>query len=216
MNYIVLLLFFVALFWANEQYSRQDTFTAIDDPEIYSAKGTAILQFETDRTKQVLFREDYASVQGLEVLVYLSSTERLAQKGTEIEMTTAPVQDDTGGEDTGDAIATAKKNDMPQSAIRSNMGDVITQPMQAAVLWVGAQLGALQDTACAALSVPDNKLAQVRIFPNPVSNYSTIASSLEKIDIQLSNPLQRRMLAQTGRQTIDLFSLNIERILYNY
>lgn len=204
MKYTFLLLFFASFLTIQAQCGRQDTLIAIDDPELYPVTGTALMQFETDGTKQVIFQEDFATVQGIELRVFLCTTERLNQGGTELEISTEPLQDDNGGQDTGDPITGLKIFDVPENVALSDFDYVIIQCVQADVLWGRATLGEPEGADCDALNLEDNLITQTTVFPNPAQNTLHISSTANNIQVELFDTLGRKVHAQSGTETISL------------
>ncbi len=203
-KYLFLLIFSVSIFTARGQCSRQDLLIPIDEPEVYPVEGTAVLQFELDGTKQVIFQENFATIQGLELRVFLSTTERLEQGGTELEITTEPLQDDNGGQDMGDPITGLKIFELPEDVELTDFDYIIIQCVQADVLWGRATLGALEGADCSLLNLEDNTIATTTIFPNPTNDIINISSPTQNIEVALYDTLGKKILEQTGTQTIDL------------
>jgi len=161
-------------FMTQAQCLREGVFTAIDDPVSYPVEGTAFLRFETDGTKQVIFADDFATVQGIELRVFLSTTERLNQGGTELEVTTGPLQDDNGGQDMNDPITGMKTFDVPDSVNLGDFSYVIIQCVQADVLWGRAALGDNEGADCATLAIEDRPFDAMNITPNPMKDQFSI------------------------------------------
>jgi hypothetical protein len=178
------------------QCSREDQFEAIDDPAQYPVSGTASLEFQTDGSKQVVFADDFVTVQGIELRVFLSSTPRLAQGGSEIEVTTEPLQDDNGGQDMNDPITGMKTFDVPASVNLSDFDYIIIQCVQADVLWGRADLGSNQGPDCSTLGVIENNLDQVNVYPNPASDNFSISGLQNPAEIAIFDVLGKRVLAQ--------------------
>lgn len=204
MKHILLLVLFTSVLSVNAQCLRQDTFTAIDEPDQYPIEGTVVMQFETDGSKQVVFQEDFATVQGLELRVFLSTTERLAQGGTEIEISTEPLQDDNGGQDMGDLITGMKIFDIPDTIGLEDFDYVIVQCVQADVLWGRAFLGELEGEDCATLSLEETNLLQTQLYPNPATTSLHITSPTENIEVAMYDTLGRKIYSQTGTQVMDI------------
>lgn len=157
------------------QCFREGALAAVDDPVDYPVEGTAFLRFETDGTKQVIFADDFATVQGIELRVFLTTTERLNQGGTELEVTTEPLQDDNGGQDMNDPITGMKTFDVPDSVNLSDFSYIIIQCVQADVLWGRATLGDNQGADCATLAIEDRLFDSMEITPNPMKDQFSIA-----------------------------------------
>lgn len=157
------------------QCLRDGSLVAIDDPGQYPVSGTSTMQFETNGDKQVIFGSDFETVQGIELRVYLSTTERLDQGGNELEITTEPLQDDNGGQDTGDPITGMKTFDLPSDTNLADYSYVIIQCVQADVLWGRAELGNTSGPDCDILEVSSNTLDNFTVFPNPARQEISLA-----------------------------------------
>lgn len=209
---------FLALFAfstiSQAQCSREDQFEAIDDPGQYPVSGTASLEFQTDGTKQVIFADDFATVQGIELRVFLSSTPRLAQGGNELEVTTEPLQDDNGGQDMNDPITGMKTFDVPASVNLSDFDYIIIQCVQADVLWGRADLGANQGPDCSTLSVAQNTLDQLNVYPNPARNNFSISGLQNPAEIAIFDTLGKRVLAQQLSNTSPVSVTDLKAGLY--
>lgn len=132
----ILVIAFIALsFTTYAQCSSDGAFAAIDDPALYPVSGTASILFETDGTKLAVFVDDFAPLQVIELHRFLSTTKRANQGGTEIEITTEPLQDNNGEQDTHDPITGMKTFDALDSVNLGDFSYIIIQCVQADVLW---------------------------------------------------------------------------------
>jgi hypothetical protein len=193
----------------NAQCFREDTFEAIDDPDQYPVSGTATLLFNTDGTKQVIFGNDFATVQGLELRVYLSSTPRLNQGGSELEVSTMPLQDDNGGMDTNDPITGMKTFEVPSTVTLSDYDYIIIQCVMADVLWGRADLGANAGADCDTLSTENNLIEQLSIIPNPARDHFRLQGINTTVQISIFDTLGKKVLStQTSEnEAIDISTL---------
>ncbi len=192
------------------QCFREGTLAAVDDPEDYPVEGTAFLRFETDGTKQVIFADDFATVQGIELRVFLSTTERLNQGGTELQVTTEPLQDDNGGQDMNDPITGMKTFDVPDSVNLGDFSYIIIQCVQADVLWGRTTLGQNEGADCATLAVENNAFDTMSITPNPMRDQFSIAGlTNQEAEIAIFDILGKRVYTQqqVTNQTIHIPSL---------
>lgn len=159
----------------NAQCLREGSLTAIDDPAQYPVSGTSMMQFDTNGDKQVVFGADFETVQGIELRVFLSTTERLDQGGNELEITSGPLQDDNGGQDMGDPITGMKTFDLPSDVTLADFNYIIIQCVQADVLWGRSELGANSGPDCEILNLDSNNLDNFVVFPNPANEEISIA-----------------------------------------
>lgn len=207
---IVLLAFIGFTTITQAQCSREGSLEAIDDPAQYPVEGTASILFQTDGTKQVFFADDFATVQGIELRVFLTTTERLGQGGTELQVTTEPLQDDNGGQDMNDPITGMKVFDVPSGVNLSDFDYIIIQCVQADVLWGRASLGANQGADCNTLSTEDRPFDTVAITPNPMRDQFTISGlTTQDTQIAIFDILGKRVHTQQNvtNQTINVSSL---------
>ncbi|MEL6809791.1 MAG: T9SS type A sorting domain-containing protein [Bacteroidota bacterium] len=194
----------------NAQCFREGSLTAIDDPAQYPVTGTATMNFETSGTKEVVFGNDFATVQGIELRVFLSTTLRLGQGGNEMEISTEPLQDDNGGMDMGDPITGMKVFDLPSGVNLSDFEYVIIQCVQADVLWGRATLGDNQGADCNILGIEEAIFDNLSIFPNPTTNTVTIGGINDPITaVQVFDLNGRKVIDQIGNisNTIDVSNL---------
>lgn len=207
---IVLIAFILISTITQAQCFREGALAAVDDPQDYPVEGTAFLQFETDGSKQVIFADDFATVQGIELRVFLSTTERLDQGGTELEVTTEPLQDDNGGQDMNDPITGMKTFDVPDSV---NLGDftyIIIQCVQADVLWGRATLGDNEGADCSTLAIDANVFDSMDISPNPMKDQFSISGlTTQNNDMVIYDVLGKQVHTQQNitNQTIYVPSL---------
>ena len=192
------------------QCFREGTLTGIDEPAQYPVEGTASILFQTDGTKQVVFADDFATVQGIELRVFLTTTERLGQGGQELEVTTEPLQDDNGGQDMNDPITGMKIFDVPASVNLSDYTYVIIQCVQADVLWGRATFGANEGPDCGTLAIEDRPFDSVSITPNPMTDQFTISGlTTQDTEVVIYDILGKRVHNQQNvtNQTINVSSL---------
>lgn len=192
------------------QCSREGAFAAIDDPDQYPVEGTGSILFQTDGTKQVVFADDFATVQGIELRVFLTTTERLGQGGTEIQVTTEPLQDDNGGQDMNDPITGMKTFDVPDSVNLGDFSYIIIQCVQADVLWGRVELGQNEGTDCATLAVENSVFDTMNIAPNPMRDQFSISGlTTQEAEITIFDMLGKSVYTQqqVTNQTIHISSL---------
>ncbi len=207
---IALIAFILISSITQAQCFREGALAAVDDPDDYPVEGTASIRFETDGTKQVIFADDFATVQGIELRVFLTTTERLDQGGTEVQVTTEPLQDDNGGQDMNDPITGMKTFDVPDSVNLGDFSYIIIQCVQADVLWGRATLGDNQGADCATLAVENNSFDTVNISPNPMRDQFSISGlTTQNNEIVIYDVVGKQVHAQQDitNQTIYVPSL---------
>lgn len=197
------------------QCFREGALAAVDDPDDYPVEGTASIRFETDGTKQVIFADDFATVQGIELRVFLTTTERLDQGGTEIQVTTEPLQDDNGGQDMNDPITGMKVFDVPDSVNLGDFSYIIIQCVQADVLWGRATLGENEGADCATLAVENNAFDTVNITPNPMRDQFSISGlTTQNNDIVIYDVIGKQVHAQQNITNQSIYVPTLKTGLY--
>lgn len=181
------------------QCSRTGTLAGIDQPTMYPVSGTTNFTVKSDGTREVTFESDFATVQGLNLQVYLTTTERLGQGGNELLISTQQLQDDNGGTDMGDAITGSKTFSVANTVDLTDYTYVIIQCINADVLWGRAELSTTQSGAgCSALSVEDNFLAKATtMYPNPAKESFIIDNTSE-------TPLNITIFNTSGKKVVSL------------
>lgn len=194
------------------QCDRTGTLIAIDDPGAYPVTGTSVQTFLTDGTKQLHFADDFETVQGIELRVFLSTTERLSDaNNNSVEVTTEPLQDDNGGQDMGDPITGSKTFDIPNNVAINDYNYVIIQCVVADVLWGRATLSSPTGNDCNVLSINANQFTSFNVTPNPARNIITlsgIATANTQVEIYdvLGNIVFKEVIS--NNETIDVSSFN--------
>ncbi len=206
---LIVLLAFTGI--TNAQCLREGSLTAVDDPANYPVAGTAIQSFEVDGVKEVIFGEDFATVQGIELRVFLTTTERLGQGGEELEITTEPLQDDNGGTDMGDPITGMKVFELPADVELNDFNYVIIQCVSADVLWGRASLGTPAGADCDILSVNDAVFDNLVILPNAFTGQLSIQGMNEEITgIRIFDTTGKQVLNKNSNinNTMDISTLS--------
>ncbi|MFT5892718.1 MAG: hypothetical protein ACI9Y7_002830 [Dokdonia sp.] len=197
------------------QCSREGAFAAIDDPAQYPVAGTGSILFETDGTKQVVFADDFVTVQGIELRVFLTTTERLDQGGTELEVTTEPLQDDNGGQDMNDPITGMKVFDVPDSVNLGDFSYIIIQCVQADVLWGRVELGQNEGADCATLTIESSTFDNVNIAPNPMRDQFSISGlTTQNNEIVIYDVVGKRVHAQQNITNQSIYVPTLKTGLY--
>lgn len=184
------LLFFALFLIAATQLSyaqcqRFGMLDAVDDPTNYPVSGTANITFLTDGTKEVQFQNDFSTVQGLQLEVFLTTTPRLGQGGTELQISTQPLQDDNGGMDLGDPITGMKTYTLPASVNLDDFSYVLIHCTLADVLWGRAQFGGASGADCSSLlSTEENRFQQITMLSDTDNNRAVFLNPSGK-DLQV-------------------------------
>lgn len=210
----------VSFQFINAQCSRTATINPTTDPTNYPVSGTANLTFYVNGTKEITFNNDFATVQGLDLRVYLSTNTTINSGGTDLEITSSPLIDDNGnpGGNTylGDPLTGAKTFTVPSSVAFDEYDYIIIQCIQASLQWGRANLPAASSATgaeCSTLSVEENTLLQaLNFYPNPTNDVITINNDKQlDISIEIYDILGKKVLqtksSSIRKQTINLSSL---------
>ena len=171
------LLLFAAFFistnqFINAQCSRSGAFVQSDPG--YFISGTGYVTFENNGDKNVVFGNNFQTVQGADLRVYLSKTDDIATAGSDaIEVTTSQLINDDGG--TGgpgtSPITGMMTFPIPSAVALDEFNFIVIQCITINERWGHVTLGANNGANCnTILSVNENSLNdKINIYPNPVN-----------------------------------------------
>lgn len=161
---------------ALDHCERSGSFVAAD-PANYPVSGSARIEFLTDGTKQVIFDDNFATIQGLRLEVFLSKTGTL-NTTTDVKISVQELQDDNGGTDMNDPITGFKRFEVPAAISLEEFDYIIIQCTQANLLWGSVALSADSGSGCSVLDVEDVVFREMKIYPNPVKDQVIIQNPL--------------------------------------
>jgi len=157
---------------------REGVFVA-NDPGIYPVSGSARIEFLTDGTKHVIFDKDFVTIQGLRLEVFLSKT-GILNLATDVKISTQQLQDDNGGTDMNDPITGYNRFIVPASIELGDFDNVLIQCTQANLLWGNVTLSSIQGSGCGVLSIAEQVLSDLVVYPVPARDNITVSSSENK------------------------------------
>jgi len=212
------LLLFAVLFAAsfqftNAQCSRSGTF--IQSDPAYSISGTGNITFTTGGSKNVIFESDFATVQGVDLRVYLSKMDDINAAGADaIEVTTSPLLGDNGLTTPVLSPITGMKTFLiPSSTELADYDYIVIQCIGIDERWGYVTLGANTGADCNVLSVEENTLSNsVSFFPNPTNDNIEISNDKQlDLNVSIFNIIGKQVLnvnnVSLRKQTLNLSAL---------
>lgn len=208
------LLFLAVIFMAsqstNAQCSRSGSFVQSDPA--YSISGDANITFTTSGNKDVIFESNFATVQGADLRVYISKTDDIATPGSDAIQVSGRLENDAGGfGGPGTAPITGMMTfSIPPSTTLADFDFIVIQCIAINERWGHVALGANSGTDCASLSINENTLNSLALYPNPSKGNVTLQSSTnEDAEISVYNMLGKQVykIVQSLNSDIDLNNL---------
>jgi len=180
------------------QCSRSGNFIAAD-PNVYPVSGGANITFMTDGSKMVNFESNFATVQGLNLEVFLSPTSSY-DPATVLQISTQPLQDDNGGMDTNDAITGVKSFVVPANVELADYDNVLIVCTQINALWGHASLGQNVGADCVTLSVNTVDFSSnIKLYPNPATGTVSVSNNTsQELSIDIFNVLGERVFTSAS------------------
>lgn len=157
---------------------RDGVFVA-NDPGTYPVTGSARIEFLTDGTKHVIFDKNFATVQGLQLEVFLAKT-GILNLVTDVKISTQQLQDDNGGTNMNDPITGYIRFVVPAGVELEDFDNILIQCTQANILWGNVVLSSIQGSGCSVLSVAEQVLNDLLVYPIPAREKITISSNKNK------------------------------------
>lgn len=187
---------------------RWGTFVEGPQGATYPISGTARIEFLTDGTKQVIFDDNLDTVQGLQLEVFLSKTGTL-NVSSDVKISSQPLQDNNGGMDLGDPITGYKIFEVPANIELEDYNNILIQCTSANILWGNVALSANLGTGCVPLSVEENKLNTLYVYPNPVKDVLQVSlNEFAVLTAEVYSITGKKMASYNGiRNEIDLSRL---------
>ncbi len=185
---------------------REGVFVA-NDPGTYPISGSAKIEFLTDGTKHVIFDNNFTTIQGLQLEVFLSETGVL-NLATDVKISTQQLQDDNGGTDINDPITGYNRFIVPASVALDDYDNILIQCTQANLPWGNVALSSVQGSGCSVLSVAEQVLSNLVVYPIPSRNNITISGSEDReFNLKMVNTAGIVVFSKVGfkaNNTLDL------------
>lgn len=198
----------------NAQCSRAGNFMQSDPA--YSISGTANITFTTGGNKDVIFESNFATVQGVDLRVYLSKQDDILVAGADpIEVTTGPLLGDNGMTSPVLSPITGMKTFPINQAMYPNVDldtydYIVIQCIGIDERWGYVNLGAASGPDCTLLSVAEKSLREtVDVYPNPANDHFEITNNSQNpIAVNIYDLLGNRVItSETSRLKKQSFSL---------
>lgn len=183
-------LFVVSISQTNAQCSRNGSF-AQSDPQ-YSISGDANITFTTAGDKNVIFESNFQTVQGADLRVYLSKTADIETPGSDAIQISGQLENDAGGfGGPGTSPITGMMTfDVPAVTELADFDFIVIQCIAINERWGYVSLSANTGVDCSVLSLKDNTLSNLSLFPNPSKGKVTLkAQTNENAQVSIYNIL---------------------------
>ena len=199
------------------QCTRSGTFVQSDP--VYFLSGSANVTYAMDGSKSLIFEDDFQSVQGADLRVYLSKDADILAAGSEaIEITTSPLLGDNGRTSPPQSPITGMKTFPISDAMFPDIqiedfNFIVIQCIAINERWGYVDLGPEDGPDCEATSSVEDVLTNsVSFSPNPVKNNIEISNaSLLDLKVSVLDASGKEVIetnkVTSNQQTIDLSSL---------
>lgn len=199
----ILIIFIAALCFQNvhSQCTRTGNFVAAD-PSQYPISGDATI-IDNGNELMVRFEENFATVQGAMLEVFLSKTGTL-DTANDLKISSDPLD---RGSATGTPISGVHEFAVPSGITVEDFDHVLIQCTTINALWGNVALGDNEGNCGTTTLTRDIALESVRIFPSPASQYLHIDNLPKEANFSIYNILgAKQNIIQQGT-AIDISSL---------
>jgi len=187
------------------QCQRSGAFVQSDPA--YSISGTGKVLFETNGNKNVVFENDFMTVQGADLRVYLSKTDDIATAGSDAIQISNQLENDAGGfGGPGTSPITGMMTfPIPTDTDLNDFNFIVIQCIAINERWGHVTLGDTTGTDCSLLNILENSLENsVTLFPNPAKQQFTIKNSKQlDLDITIFNILGKEVYNANNNTSIN-------------
>jgi len=203
----------LAVLQINAQCERSGSFVQ-SDPQ-YFLSGDAKVLFMQDGSKKVIFEENFTSVQGANLRVFVSTTQDILAPGASIaEVTTGQLVSDDGTTSPPLRPLTGMKTfDFPAGSGIDDYDYIVIQCTTINEPWGYASLGS-PSAGCATLSTDENKFSKnISLYPNPANDEFEVRNELQTpVSIAVYSVLGKQVQfienSQLKKQKVSLSNLN--------
>lgn len=187
------------------QCERTGSFVQSDPA--YSISGTGKIIFETNGDKDVVFENDFMTVQGADLRVYLSKTDDIATAGSDAVQISGQLENDAGGfGGPGTSPITGMMTfPIPTDTNLADFDFIVIQCISINERWGHVTLGGNTGVDCSSLSVLENNLeSSIKLYPNPAKDNFTI-ENINQLDlnIQVFNILGKEVYSANVNASIN-------------
>ncbi|RZN83005.1 MAG: T9SS type A sorting domain-containing protein [Winogradskyella sp.] len=214
------LLFLAVIFMAsfqftNAQCTRSGSFVQSDPA--YSISGDANITFTTSGDKDVIFESNFATVQGADLRVYVSKMDDIKTPGADaIQISSQLINDDGGTGGAGTSPITGMMTfALPSTVELADFDYIVIECIVINERWGYVSLGANTGADCASLSIDDNTLSKVSVYPNPSNGNVTLqAQTSENAQISVYNILGNRVYQKSQSLNSEMNLSNLKSGIY--
>lgn len=187
------------------QCERSGSF--IQSDPAYSISGTGKILFETNGDKNVVFENDFMTVQGADLRVYLSKTDDIATVGADAVQISNQLENDGGGfGGPGTSPITGMMTfSIPTDTNLDDFDFIVIQCIAINERWGHVTLGGNSGTDCSTLSVLESSLeSSIRLYPNPVKDNLNIENTNQlDLNIKVFNILGKEVYSTNNNASIN-------------
>lgn len=209
------IIFMASFQFTQAQCSRSGSFVQSDP--MYSISGDANITFTTSGDKDVIFESNFATVQGADLRVYISKTDDIAAPSSDAIQISGQLENDAGGfGGPGTAPITGMMTfSVPSSTTLAEFDFIVIQCIAINERWGHVALGANSGADCASLSIDENALTKVAIYPNPSKgNVRLNAQTNEEAQISIYNILGNRVYNKSQSLNSEMNLSNLKTGIY--
>jgi len=202
-----LLLLALSIFASTTTYSQcsrsGDFIASSSDPGLYTISGTVSVNFTTSGTKEIVLENNFATVQGADLRMYLSTTDDIEAPGSvNIEVSPQLLNDNpNGGAPTGSGgpgvspITGIRTFTLPSNVELNDYSFVVIQCIVIGERWGHAPLAATNGPDCQALSIEELELENtLQLYPNPAITEVSINNPKQlEISVSIFNILGKKV-----------------------
>jgi len=171
---LALVLFFLIVD-INAQCVKSGSFVA-KDPNTYPISGTASFAIDAEGNKMVVFEDDFKTVQGILLDVFLSKT-GILDRDTDIQINEVSLGQ---GITTRGAIEGRHEFIVGNDIQIDDFDHVLIQCISINELWGNVAFGEIEGTCDITSSIHDLKSIDIKLYPNPSAHYVSI-KNIEKV-----------------------------------
>ncbi|BAO76060.1 T9SS type A sorting domain-containing protein [Winogradskyella sp. PG-2] len=187
------------------QCERSGSFVQSDPA--YSISGTGEILFESNGDKNVVFENDFMTVQGADLRVYISKKDDIATSGSDAVQISGQLENDAGG---FGGPGTSPITGMMTFPITTdtNLSDydfIVIQCIAINERWGHITLGVNTGSDCALLNVSERRLENsIKLYPNPAKDNLNI-ENINQLDlnIKIYNVLGKEVYSSNNSTSIN-------------
>lgn len=203
MKFLYLVVFVFGQMYLSAQCSKSGDFVAAD-PNAYPISGTASYVVDDQGNQMVRFEENFATVQGATLLVFLSKTGAL-DTDNDIQISESKLGPGIG---TGDPITGLHEFPVPAEISISDFDHVLIQCVSINALWGNVAFGEVEGSCDITSDTKDLYSTRVSIYPNPTTEYI----ALENLPTELQDDMNIEIFNIVGKRVHQTTMANSNQI----